>query len=163
MFNDDYQIYGYPDALVEESSEELFEAMVKQTVLENADWLQSTPRTTHEIAKHFFPWEMEDGSQNLDLLLFLAACLWDQGYTAASRNESQSEWQWREGKPMEKIEIPAQIGTCGKVPPLSLLKTPNVPISSQISPSERLVHGSGIQDPGLRNDLRSSLTSNSAI
>lgn len=94
MFDDNYQIYGYSDALLEESPEEASETMVKQTVQENADWLQSSPRTTQEIAKYFFPWKMEGGDRNLDLLLYLAACMWDHGYSAGSRNASESEWRW---------------------------------------------------------------------
>jgi hypothetical protein len=97
MFDDDnYMTYGYPDALVMASPEELFETMVMQTLQVKADWLQSTTRTTREIADNLFPGEMSCLDDNYDLRLSIIYSMWRLGYTTASSNVYEVEWQWLE-------------------------------------------------------------------
>ena len=101
MFDcDDYNnlTHGYPDALVTDAHEDFEEAMVKQTIREEAEWLQSSPHTTLEIASKLFPWELQEPVEKTGFQLLLALCMWDEGYSSVVLDSLETEWRWLEGK-----------------------------------------------------------------
>ncbi|MBK8793782.1 MAG: hypothetical protein IPN59_11720 [Holophaga sp.] len=98
MFDDNYFTYGYPDALVTASPEELFATMVAETVQKNADWLQATPRTIFDIAAHLFPWELDNQEDKTDFLALVATCMGSRLHHGFP-GWGGVEWRWLEGKP----------------------------------------------------------------
>jgi hypothetical protein len=88
--------YPSSDEFAQPHADNLFDAMVAQVIQQNAAWLQSAPRTTREIAAHLLPMEISPEGPDTDLLLLIASCMWDQGYTAGARDPEGSEWQWLE-------------------------------------------------------------------
>ncbi len=127
MFDDNYQTYEYPDAAAEASPEELFDHMVMQSLQGDAVWLQSTARTTREIADHLFPFEMSHLDDNSELRLSIIYSMWDLGYTTASRNEFEVEWRWLEGKCVKNTEISTKNTPSNYVTPPCFISTEGAP------------------------------------
>jgi hypothetical protein len=98
MFNDNHPDYGYPPTEIEAATEDPFDAMVAQEIQKQTGWLQASPRTTREIVAHLFPNEICPEGPETYLLLTIASCMWDQGYTAGARGKDGNEWQWLEAK-----------------------------------------------------------------